>query len=373
MNNLVLQKLLHSYQLIKPMEIDFDQMNRKKLGVSEYFDLKQENKITSAFDAKWKEQFNIVRHINDGTKKNPSGARWFRNDIPLDDGSVKERISICPKLLHNVTKKYSQAVTQSGKFYINEKDNNCVTEEETKSLLEEIKFFAPYHSTFLQVENEHTVANILVTDQNDSSDVLMQEKNSNGEFHEVENDTLYMTMNLWYKKSNMMIIDFNIYEIAFADGKYGFKVINTSFSDMTDIEKNEEDNYVNESLNEWVYNIVNCYFKFMVYLQFPQICDVKSVKGRNNKSWFDIPTKFTTNHLRQKPKFEHKELVINMFGDSNTSNANPHANGKTGGTAFHSVRKHLRRLPNGKFTWVKAHFRGSKQAGMITKDYRVEE
>ena len=94
MNNLVLQKLIHSYQLIKPMDIDFDQMNRKQLGVSEYFDLKEENKITSAFDKKWKEQFHIVRHINDGTRKNPNGAHWFRNDIPLDDGGVKERISI---------------------------------------------------------------------------------------------------------------------------------------------------------------------------------------------------------------------------------------------------------------------------------------
>ena len=50
------------------MDIDFDQMNRKQLGVSEYFDLKEENKITSAFDKKWKEQFHIVRHINDGTR-----------------------------------------------------------------------------------------------------------------------------------------------------------------------------------------------------------------------------------------------------------------------------------------------------------------
>ena len=30
------------------MDIDSDQMNRKQLGVSEYFDLKEENKITSA-------------------------------------------------------------------------------------------------------------------------------------------------------------------------------------------------------------------------------------------------------------------------------------------------------------------------------------
>ena len=372
MNNLVLQKLIHSYQLIKPMEIDFDQMNRKQLGVSEYFDLKEENKITSAFDKKWKEQFHIVRHINDGTRKNPNGAHWFRNDIPLDDGGVKERISICPKLLHNITKKYSQAVTQSGKFYINETANNCVTEEETKSLLEEIKFFAPYPSTFLQMENEHTVANILVTDEFEGKGILRKE-NSEGEFYDEEKETLYMTMNLWHKKSNMMIIDFNIYEIAFADGKYGFKVINSKFSDMTDIEKNEEDDYVNESLKDWVFTIVDSYFKFMVYLQFPQICDVKSVKGRNSESWFDIPTKFTTNNLRQKPKFEHKELVINMFGDSSTQKSGDLQGVRAGGTALHSVRKHLRRLPNGKFTWVKAHFRGTKQAGIITKDYRVEE
>jgi hypothetical protein len=41
------------------------------------------------------------------------------------------------------------------------------------------------------------------------------------------------------------------------------------------------------------------------------------------------------------------------------------------GTALHSVRKHIRRYKTGKTTFVKAHFRGSKEIGILTKDYEV--
>ena len=373
MNNLVLQKLLHGYQLIKPEEVVFDEDTRVKLGLSEYLDLKDRGVLNSSFDTKWKDQFHFARHINEGTKKNPNGKYWCRNDLPLDDGSVKERLSICPKLLHQVMKSYSKTVTQAGKFYINEKSNNCITTEEVKSLVPEIQFYAPYRDTFLQVEDEYMIANIMVTDQHDESGVVLKDRTSNGKLIDVDSNTLLMTMNLWFKEPQIICLDPNIYEIAFSKGKYGFKVIDSKFSKMTDIETNDEENYTNEHLNEWVFKMVDYYFKFMVYLQFPQICDVQKKTGRKNDSWFDIPTKFTTSHLRKKPKFEHKELVINMFGDSYSSNANPLSDGNIGKTAFHSVRKHLRRLPNGKFTWVKAHFRGTKSAGIITKDYRLEE
>jgi len=373
MNNLVLQKLLHGYQLITPNEANFGETETKKVDSFEYTALKEQNKLISSFDRKWVSGFHFARHINDGTKLNPRGDHWLRNDFTDENGIAKERVSICPKMLHDVMKMYSRTVTQAGKFYINEQANNCVTAEETKALVNEIKFFAPYQNTFLQVEDEHMIGNILVTDGIESSGVVKEDKKSNGDFKDVDATTLHMTMNIYFKGENKVILDPNIYEVAFSDGSYGFKVINSKFRSMTDVRMTDDGNFENEDLNEWVYKMVNYYFKFMVYLQFPQICDVQKRQGRSNDNWYDIPTKYSTSHLRKKPKFEHKELVINMFGDSSSSNVNPLANGNTGGTAFHSVRKHLRRLPNGKMTWVKAHFRGSKSAGIITKDYRIEE
>ena len=43
------------------------------------------------------------------------------------------------------------------------------------------------------------------------------------------------------------------------------------------------------------------------------------------------------------------------------------------GTAFHSVRKHIRRLADGRNTFVKAHFRGAKSVGMVSKDYEITQ
>ena len=58
-----------------------------------------------------------------------------------------------------------------------------------------------------------------------------------------------------------------------------------------------------------------------------------------------------------------------MYGNKNTKLGA--AGSRETGTAFHSVRKHMRRLPNGRTTFVKAHFRGSRDFGTISKDYEL--
>ena len=80
--------------------------------------------------------------------------------------------------------------------------------------------------------------------------------------------------------------------------------------------------------------------------------------------------KFSTSEFIRKPKYEHKILKLDLFGSngtSNTSNSN-----ETGGRAFHAVRKHIRQYQDGKITFVKAHFRGSKDIGIVTKDYEFK-
>jgi hypothetical protein len=63
-------------------------------------------------------------------------------------------------------------------------------------------------------------------------------------------------------------------------------------------------------------------------------------------------------------------LKLNMY--DNAGGGSKGGNTRSAGTAFHSVRKHLRRLPNGKHTFVKAHFRGSKEVGVVSKEYKID-
>ena len=80
---------------------------------------------------------------------------------------------------------------------------------------------------------------------------------------------------------------------------------------------------------------------------------------------------FKNSAYREKPQYEHKELIISMYDDSSKTKGGMNTTGRSAGTRFHSVRKHPRKLGTGKVTWVKAHFRGSKEEGILFKDYKV--
>ena len=108
--------------------------------------------------------------------------------------------------------------------------------------------------------------------------------------------------------------------------------------------------------------------QFMVLLQYPMICNIQDVKGRGD-IFLDKKVRHTTTELRKQPKFTHKVLRLDLYGSPNQSGG-VIEEGK--GVAFHSVRKHLRKLPNGKLTWVKAHFRGHKDHGTVFKDYDID-
>ena len=79
--------------------------------------------------------------------------------------------------------------------------------------------------------------------------------------------------------------------------------------------------------------------------------------------------RFNNSEFLRKPKYEHKVLRLDLFGDTN-SNGNI-STGESGSRAFHAVRKHIRQYSDGKITFVKAHFRGSKDVGVVTKDYEI--
>ena len=354
MNNLVLQKLLYGYQLVDNVDMNMG-------------DTKLINKLQQHFDPKWTETFEFDAHIVDGLNQLEGHTNHVRKIMLMThDGKPRETVAAAfnPMTMHHTMKSLSKTITQSGKFYLHEHENNVLTEKEVKSLHGEVRFFAPYKDTFLQIENDDLVANILCLDT---------EQYTEPSKHKTSDDqvTLTFTMCVWFKNVKRFSLDLNAYTITFSkNGDYIYEIEDTWFKDITDI-RGDDENFINQTLNDWVQTIVTFWYRFMIYLQFPQICDVKSKKGRSAEHWVDVPTKFRPTVLRDKPKFQHKELVINMFDDSGQSNGS--SNGRGSGTAFHSVRKHLRRLSNGRLTWVKAHFRGLHSHGVITKDYKLEQ
>jgi len=106
-------------------------------------------------------------------------------------------------------------------------------------------------------------------------------------------------------------------------------------------------------------------------LNYPQITNNRDVQGITPANAVKLPfsRKYNNAELLRKPKYEHKVLKLDLFGDTN-SNGNG-STGESGSRAFHAVRKHLRQYSDGKITFVKAHFRGSKDVGLVTKDYEI--
>jgi len=313
---------------------------------------------------------------------------WARHTVPqlqaieqsTMDGSMKQQ------LLH-----LSRFITQSNKFYARETSENTLSEKECKALLPELKYHAPYRFTFLQWETDEQILHITCSGSHEDDDGFTGKPHHEPPDGTENKCSLAFSMNIYNKSDfikhlqddnienlptsmerithgNKFALDMNVYYIVFhSDGTYSWHV------DMPECLKIQEAELPEIEIAEtWVSTIVSVWTKFMIFLQYPQICSVGKVGGRGN-TWIEpIHIRHKASVLRNKPKFEHKKLVISMFG-SETGSTNGGIGGRSSGTAFHSVRKHLRRLPDGKFTWVKAHFRGSKSQGVVTKDYILEQ
>ena len=154
---------------------------------------------------------------------------------------------------------------------------------------------------------------------------------------------------------------------------YSFWLDHSPFVDITDISADIEgnDTYTNPSLNQTIARIVGMHQSLSMLLQFPQIVATEKVEGISHEQpIFEVRGNYKHSEMLFKPKYEHKILKLNLY--DNATNEGGEANGNGKARSLHAVRKHLRRLPNGKLTWVKAHFRGNREVGIITKDYEID-
>ena len=312
MNNLILQKLIYGYQ-----------------------------------SEEWLENMQFPKHFDIRAPK-----------IPTED-------------LKTYFKAMSYEIQQAAKFYIDMRaHDNQLTEIEMAKIVEDMPIFLPYESCYIQFDTGDIVMNLLVHQQD-------------GKSVDTDEAILNSTMIVYDKSWGSFSHDMAIYSFSWREHERHNDILNRRsvawdftywvkgmFADYITIDEDEEHVYCNPSLDNWVGLISSVIVTLNVHLNYPEISKQREVHGRPNTTIaHGNLKKFTHSLLRSKPQYEHKTLVIDMYG--NEGGWNDPTEGRSQETAFHTVRKHMRRLPTGKKTFVKAHFRGSREVGTVTKDYKI--
>ena len=146
-------------------------------------------------------------------------------------------------------------------------------------------------------------------------------------------------------------------------GTFRYRTLATAW-DIHD-EKDEFDNNKDEHLVWHVDVIAEIIKTLCIALAYPAITRTTKVAG--SKPMIKPPMKnLKASSFYKRPVWEHTTLEIDLYNDTSeetdaTRNSVP--------KRLHGVRKHLRKCQSGKLTWVKAHTRGNKRLGGLTKDY----
>jgi len=277
------------------------------------------------------------------------------------------------KVMHDFLKFHANRIQQSMKFYIPyvDKDNN-LSEDELIKLGSDLKMFLPFRSTFIQQETEAELQ-YEATGEIDTKYVIQNVYLEDVGFQDDEDSQIFKgNISLYIKNTNEFYFDPNDYYFSYREnGDYTFWLPDGSpFKNYTDLRGDSNDQYNNATLNAMVNSLVSTHYTLALLLTYPQIVHKQDVLGITpaNASKVPFSRKFTMSEFLRKPKYEHKVLKLDLFG---TNDTNSSSTGEGGSRAFHAVRKHIRQYSDGKITFVKAHFRGSKDVGLVTKDYEI--
>jgi hypothetical protein len=362
MNKLILEKLLHTYKLI-----DISDAKKVKDNGEEYYVLE------NFFDNFYKE-WEIASHINlDGIAK--------LSDRALQDGT-KEVQTLDYMLFYKHFKSLAHTIQQSQKFFLDVTHaEGGLSPDEMERIRPDINYHMPFNHCFLQVQmtGQHSyddtgdpekktdiIINLLVR-EDEETDIVHADGS-------IEHRMFHVTCIPYIGYLNKFVFDPNIYSLKYhEDGSFTFWLqedpdINP-WAKTCDLSADETGMYTNHGLNTWVQQISNQLCTFFAMMSFPQINRQKKVKGLSPRK-LESQSSYKFSDLISKPTWEHKTLVLDMYDDVATGN------GKTvhreGGVRFHARRKHLRRLPSGRYTFVKATFVGTKDKGVVSKDYVVK-
>ena len=360
MNNTVLQKLLHGHVLLSKNPLKFT------------------------------EHFIAPQHVGFETG-------FGTNGVPKS-------------LLQDWMKSHAQRIQQSMKFYLPQVSaENTLSKEEVSKLSSDLEMYLPYKSTFVQHEVDIGISSseeatelwnkLRLGDTNglppslaklgDKSELIksIEQNYITGEtcianvyledletFDDEGKPMFKGNVSTYFKEDGDFFLDPNDYVFSYRDdGSYTFWLTNEMpFHKYTDTGSDQDDGmYNNATLNSMVSVIINVHCQLMLMLNYPQIVNKQEVQGISPINGGKIPfsRNYSSSEFLRKPKYEHKILKLDLFGSNEPSGKV--SSGDSGSRAFHAVRKHIRQYSDGKITFVKAHFRGSKDAGIVTKDYEI--
>lgn len=377
MNNIVLQKLITAHNLIPDkggiLSNNDGYEFHKTWKSPQYLLGLNKHDMPPSLQNQYGDMYGLTAHImfesmeEQGMFAMHGEGLDFRNAHRYQESQVKETL-----------RRNAQEVSQAAKFYVDLTGPDQLLDTELEKIITELKIYSPYKSVFLQVETDEYVHNILIKDHMDDLGELDTGVEKVGGFMSFVNYCYVKnghkgpyflfdpnTYNIMWHTDMSWVYEINGQGIHGSDGSIAAKPI---WHDYLDLQQDAQGRYLNDGLENHVQLIHSSFIQFMVLLQYPMICNVQDVKGRGD-IFLDKKVRHTTSELRRQPKFTHKVLRLDLYGSPNQSGG-VIEEGK--GVAFHSVRKHLRKLPNGKLTWVKAHFRGHKDHGTVFKDYDID-
>ena len=325
--------------------------------------------------------------VNDPDKFQKEFIRppYLNNSLAMDS---KEGLSILESM--------SEEIQKANKFYIDFTNSNVaenLTEKEMKTVAEDIKIFLPYEKTFIQFETEDIIHSIWLQDfislkRNKIFNWIEDTIGLKRVLPRKELPSYLMFQSVYYKPNafggngladHKTLLDPTLYVIA-PDQKYwqeGKKTVNFGWGVYPEfdafheggyrggsIKENKEQGKKYEDLEE---HTVKIWFLLNLLLSYPALSSTKTIKGKTGVHMGGTHG-YKSSHLIGRPTWEHKVLKLDLYGSASGGH-----NGNGSPKAFHSVRGHLRRLAKGNVTFIKPHFRGSKEVGTVEKEYSLQK
>lgn len=332
MNKLVLEKLLHTYKAIG--------VGNKKRNVK-------------------------IKSVNGKLVPVDPVAEKFMNKHWSMPTHINSNMTVGEDMIHSFFKNTTKRIQRSAKFHIDMTEQS-LTGEEMQKLQDDVPFLLPYDECFLQINLGSWLHNLICV--KGEQEVILDDGTTHDGF-------VVHCWNLPYEFVNKsFMFEPNCYTFLFHNNQSYTYWCNENddsnpFAKYTDFTKKEDGDYRNTSLEEWANIMATSLQVFSFYLHLTSVVKSETVKGVKPQI-INSPSSYKTSDLIMRPTWEHKTLKLDLY--QNSKNGNYAGVKRSNGTAFHSVRSHLRKLPTGKHTFVKPHFRGSKEVGVIQKDYEVK-
>jgi len=294
----------------------------------------------------------------------------------MGSDSFESRRKMPAKMMHDHLKSHANRIQQAMKFYLPYagKDHN-LSEDEIKKLTADIEMFLPFQSTFIQMEAEAELE-YESTGKTSIQKVVQNAYIEDLGWNDDHGQPMYKgNISLYLRDTNKFYFDPNDYHFSYREDGDGYTFWvdeETPFAKYTDTNAEHDGGmYNNPTLNAMVNSLISTHFSLILMLTYPQIVNKQDVLGITpaNASKVPFARRYSASELMNKPKYEHKVLKLDLYGANDSKNND--STGESGSRAFHAVRKHIRQYSDGKITFVKAHFRGNKDVGLVTKDYEI--